>query len=257
MSSQEKINASRENGKKGGPKTDSGRARSSMNAWKHGLYSEKAPLIPTENGPRWEQFRQSILDARQPASSEEESIVERIARTLWRLDRYDVAQDFFLAFEINTQAPLLEKDNPGMQLDGDLRMSLALHHCLSTENSALNEVLRTLSRLHRDLVRLYHTLKELQGPRFNLQSPQQPPQQPQEPEPDPTPAPAPALAPAEPPQENQDKNRGNEPATPTESTPRFLPKFPAVSHAGFLAHPLRTVPGRIVVPETPLKAMTA
>jgi hypothetical protein len=71
-----------------GPRTDEGKARSSQNATKHGLRTDR-PVTPGEDAAEWEAFRDAIVSGRHPATDEERELAERIARQYWRLRRLD------------------------------------------------------------------------------------------------------------------------------------------------------------------------
>ena len=91
MSSQRRINASRANRSlSNGPKTDSGKARSSLNGIKHGAYA-KSIVLPTESAARFNKLRADYTRALRPANEiqrdlMEESIIYRwFTRRLWAL----------------------------------------------------------------------------------------------------------------------------------------------------------------------------
>ncbi len=166
MSSDKRILASRENGKLGGPKTDEGRARSAANSLKHGLYAKRSPVLSTEDQAKYDEFRAEMLLCHQPFGRQEVQIVEQLIENTWRMDRYEAAQEYFLEIEMSNQASGIAGQNPD-GISHDLRMSLALHHCLSTKGSAFREHSRLIQRFQRTQQRLLSELKDLQGPRFN------------------------------------------------------------------------------------------
>src|SRR5688572_21250173 len=79
----------------GGPKTPEGKARSSQNARKHGLWSELA-LLPHESPEAWEELRAGIFQEFAPEGTFETQLVSRLAYLMWRLSRvseYDQQQE--------------------------------------------------------------------------------------------------------------------------------------------------------------------
>lgn len=70
-----------------GPKTDEGKARSSMNALKHGLRSESLAVSVLESSEEWNRHRDHVLRDLSPVGYLESLMAERIASTLWRLGR--------------------------------------------------------------------------------------------------------------------------------------------------------------------------
>jgi hypothetical protein len=72
--------------RKGGPRTPSGKAISSMNGLQYGNYSKK-PLLPTEDPRAYQRLRRSYFSYHQPVSPEEEFYVERLVEIAWRVRR--------------------------------------------------------------------------------------------------------------------------------------------------------------------------
>jgi hypothetical protein len=78
----------RENAKKStGPKTAEGKAASSKNALKHGIYSKFA-CIPGEDPEKLDALREDLRVEHQPASLTEEILVDELAHHYWRIKRY-------------------------------------------------------------------------------------------------------------------------------------------------------------------------
>jgi hypothetical protein len=69
-----------------GPRTDSGKQRSSLNALRHGLTAASA-VLPTEDPAAYEDHRRRFLDEYQPATPTESQLVMELADTSWRLNR--------------------------------------------------------------------------------------------------------------------------------------------------------------------------
>jgi hypothetical protein len=87
MTSEKQIEANRRNALKStGPKTDEGKARSSMNALRHGLTAAQA-VLPHENEDDYEKLREGMLESYAPENPAEQAIVEELANAYWRLMR--------------------------------------------------------------------------------------------------------------------------------------------------------------------------
>jgi hypothetical protein len=69
-----------------GPTSEAGMERSSLNAVKHGLRSER-PVLPGEDPAEWDAFRSAIVADLAPASALEAELADRVALQLWRLRR--------------------------------------------------------------------------------------------------------------------------------------------------------------------------
>lgn len=84
--SQKQIEANRENGKKGGVKTEAGKVVSRYNALKHGLLSEKT-LMSGEKRAELEDLRQRMVTDLHPQTEIEAVLADRIVSSIWRLRR--------------------------------------------------------------------------------------------------------------------------------------------------------------------------
>ena len=69
-----------------GPRTDAGKAVSSMNSLKHGLTSRKV-VLPGENQADFDRLHDQLLSEHAPAGALETELVAEIAACLWRLQR--------------------------------------------------------------------------------------------------------------------------------------------------------------------------
>ena len=88
MTSPKKLEANRRNALKStGPKTPAGKARSSRNGARHGLYAVDPALPGLERRETWEAHREGVLRSLSPDGYLEEVFTERVAFLLWRLRR--------------------------------------------------------------------------------------------------------------------------------------------------------------------------
>lgn len=83
--------ASRANGARSrGPRTDEGKARSSMNALTHGLTARTAIVLPlVERAEDWSAHLTGFVAAMRPVGAVERELVERMAAITWRLRRVE------------------------------------------------------------------------------------------------------------------------------------------------------------------------
>jgi hypothetical protein len=89
MASINQLRANRANAKKStGPKTPEGKDKVRFNALVHGLRAESA-VIPGEDQDRFNQHLERLFAAWMPQDDMEESLVEQIAVTQWKLARLD------------------------------------------------------------------------------------------------------------------------------------------------------------------------
>ena len=69
-----------------GPRTESGKQRSSLNALRHGL-TAASPILPSEDPTAYESHRLQFIDEHQPATPTETQLVQELIDTSWRLNR--------------------------------------------------------------------------------------------------------------------------------------------------------------------------
>src|SRR4051812_16364343 len=75
-----------------GPRTPEGKAASSANAIKTGVYSQ-ATLLPTEDPAEFEAFRDAYYLSFHPADGDERVLLDRMITYAWRLQRLDACYD--------------------------------------------------------------------------------------------------------------------------------------------------------------------
>ncbi len=90
-----------------GPRTESGKKRSSQNALSHGLTCRTA-VLPTESQTNYEQHCKTFRDEYQPANATETQLVQELADTSWRLNRIPLLEASLLS------APSPESPTPAV-----------------------------------------------------------------------------------------------------------------------------------------------
>jgi hypothetical protein len=134
-----------------GPASEAGKERSSLNAVKHGLRSER-PVLPGEDPAEWDTFRTEILADLNPGSTLEVELAERVALQLWRLRRAARYEAQVAADQCETA-----RHSAGLDPGHGLRPDLAAE-------GQLNEAFNRLRQLKDDLFRaqaVLRTLREL------------------------------------------------------------------------------------------------
>jgi hypothetical protein len=82
--------ASRRNGAKSkGPKTPEGKARSAMNALKHGLCAGKAVVIGDEDWDMFDALEAALIEELAPHTPMQAVLARRIVLATWRLERVE------------------------------------------------------------------------------------------------------------------------------------------------------------------------
>jgi hypothetical protein len=88
-----------------GPRTESGKQRSSLNALRHGLTADSA-VLPSEDPAAFDAHRRGFFDEYRPATSTESQLVQELANTSWRLNRIPLLEAQLLSQDPNPQSPI-------------------------------------------------------------------------------------------------------------------------------------------------------
>jgi len=83
MVSDKQLIANRENAKKGGPKTEEGKAIVRLNAFKHGLFAEDL-VLPDEEREALNELWERLIVELEPQGTLEEMVITCIVSTFWR-----------------------------------------------------------------------------------------------------------------------------------------------------------------------------
>jgi hypothetical protein len=188
MSSQKRIDASRKNGARGGPKTPKGKAVSSRNACKHPYR-----VLSTEDQSGLDRLHQALCDEWLPVTYTESLILEELSLAMFQLQRIAYVESWLLEREMAVQADENKESFPeGM--DQEARTMLAYRGCIQ-DSQSLEQTQRERARLHRLRNRSIKLLLDLkQGRNPGASNPSQAP----------TPEP---------------QNQRNQPTSPLESVP--------------------------------------
>ncbi len=86
-----------------GPRTESGKQRSSLNALRHGLSSRTA-VLPSEDAQAYQLHCRQFRDEYQPKTPTEIQLVQELADTAWRLNRIPLLEANLLTRATDTRA---------------------------------------------------------------------------------------------------------------------------------------------------------
>ena len=94
-----------------GPRTDSGKQRSALNALRHGLTAASA-VLPSEDQAAFDTHRRGFFDEYRPATPTETQLVQELADTSWRLNRIPLLEANLLSRAANppTEQAAIEFD---------------------------------------------------------------------------------------------------------------------------------------------------
>jgi len=145
--SQKQIEANRENGKKGGVKTDEGKLVSRYNALKHGLLSQEV-LLNNENAMELETLGKQLRAELAPASILEVVLVDRITANTWRLRRV-----------MQIEREMMEDDK-----DNEKTLGRAMSSDFSYKDT-YGKLIRYEASIERGIYKALHELQRLQAAR--------------------------------------------------------------------------------------------
>ena len=123
-----------------GPKTETGKGRSSLNALRHGLTGQIV-VMPNEDLAAYRAHVKSFTDEYSPKGATEAQLVQQLADTSWRLNR-------------------------AATLEANL---YALAAALDSQSKALNNLSLHSQRLSRQFERTVTQLREIQKTRLSLE----------------------------------------------------------------------------------------
>lgn len=155
--SQKQIAANRENGKKGGVKTEEGKEVSKYNALKHGLLSKEV-LLDGEEVAILNDFGRRIRESLAPVGPLEEILVDRIISGYWRLRRA-------IEVEKNTMEWSREAEMTSMHFnesDEQIRKKSVRE---MIDNDTIEKILRYETAIERSIFKAIHELERLQAKR--------------------------------------------------------------------------------------------
>ena len=146
-----------------GPKTAEGKARSSRNAVKHGLYSPN-PVIGIEDRPAFDAMLDAYMRDWKPAGETETSYVKRAATAMWRYNRAIAYEAEILNLEIDyhavPSAAILDPETAGPVT----RAAFAFREA-AISDPALGLCSRYITAAARDYDRAINQLRALQAAR--------------------------------------------------------------------------------------------
>ena len=94
-----------------GPTSPQGRARSSMNALRHGL-TARVVVLPSEDMDAYSAFSKEIVDSLDPQTPVERQFAQTIADNQWRINRIRSIEDGMLGMGHFEQAGDFDAPNP-------------------------------------------------------------------------------------------------------------------------------------------------
>src|SRR5712692_5039779 len=148
-----------------GPKTETGKKRSSLNALRHGLTGHTI-VLPTEDLAAYERFTKRFFDDLKPKGILEEQLVQSLADTSWRLNRIPALENNLLALGFAEHSDHIITEHP------EVHAALAIAEALREQTKAFSALSMHGQRLSRQFERTLQQLRELQAERRSAEQTQ-------------------------------------------------------------------------------------
>jgi hypothetical protein len=136
--------------RKRGPKTAAGKARSALNAFKHGLRARRLVILDDEDPADFAAFEAAVRAELAPAGALEADLVVRIVTAAWRARRADRLEAGLFRRSLPNILPTdwrARQDALGCSLIRDCRGPRALDTLVRYRGSVLAELFRSLAAL--------------------------------------------------------------------------------------------------------------
>jgi len=139
-----------------GPKTESGKKRSSLNALRHGLTGQIV-VMPAEDLAAYQSHVKSFTDEYHPQGATEAHLVQALADTSWRLNRVAAQETNLLSLGLAHPTAI---DAPSQIQD-----AMSMVAALESQSKALSNLSMHSQRLSRQFERTVTQLRDLQQTR--------------------------------------------------------------------------------------------
>ena len=145
---------------KGGPKTEEGKAKSSLNAISHGLLSSVV-LIKGEDAEALKSLHKSLMSEISPIGSLEQFLADRLIADVWRLRRALAAEGAAAEHaKEGIEGDMFATNVHGSKRGVELAVQIAPVTSLDSE-----KIVRYLTSIERSFFRFLHELQRLQSVR--------------------------------------------------------------------------------------------
>jgi hypothetical protein len=141
-----------------GPTSPQGRARSKMNALRHGL-TARVVVLPSEDMDAYRQFSREIVDSLDAQTPVERQFAQTVADNQWRINRIRSIEDGMLGMGHFEAACNFATDNP------EIHSAMTAARAFRDDSKSFVNLSIYEQRLHRSMKESLRQLKELQAER--------------------------------------------------------------------------------------------
>jgi hypothetical protein len=168
MASERQRESNRRNGRRGGPKTETGKQRSRLNSVTHGLTAATLVLLREEDHHEYEEILSGFRESLQPHGAIEDALVLRLAQTHWRGLRSRRVETGMLEISAAAQRGLARQLVEGCPEHLDPHNAIGVGF-IATPAERWQTWLRYDTTISRDFFRTLDTLTRLQRARHDNQ----------------------------------------------------------------------------------------
>ena len=134
-----------------GPKTEAGKKRSSLNAYRHGLTGQTI-ILPAEDLDAYQHFTRTFFTDYKPVGTTEKQLVQSLADTSWRLNRCAALENNLIGLGFDEQSNSISTEHP------EAHAAMVIIEAMREQSRALAVLGLHTSRLSRHFK---ETLKQL------------------------------------------------------------------------------------------------
>jgi hypothetical protein len=134
-----------------GPKTEAGKKRSSLNAYRHGLTGQTI-ILPAEDLHAYQAFTRTFFAEYKPVGTTEKQLVQSLADTSWRLNRVAALENNLIGLGFDEHSNSITTEHP------EIHAGLVIIEAMREQTPALAVLGLHTARLSRHFEK---TLKQL------------------------------------------------------------------------------------------------
>ena len=148
-----------------GPKTEAGKHRSSLNAYRHGLTGHTI-ILPAEDLVAYQDFTRTFFDHYKPVDTIEKQLVQSLADTSWRLNRVAALENNLMGLGFDEHSNSISTEHP------EAHAALVTTEAMREETPSLAVLSLHTARLARYFEKTLKQLKETQSERRAIEASQ-------------------------------------------------------------------------------------
>jgi len=141
-----------------GPRTEAGKQRSKLNAFRHGLTGQ-AVVLPTEDVAAYQRHSQALLDEYLPNGATEIQLVQSLTDTSWRMNRVAAVETNLFSLGITEMEDRIRANHP------EAEAALAMASTFRDNVRAFSNISIYSQRLSRQFERTLNQLRQIQAER--------------------------------------------------------------------------------------------